>query len=88
TVFSNACSFLYNQTLDLYDECFKLKVSSEEAVSYFPSLKSAFISNQAGTSLLNQSKILKESAFVDRRVYQGPEDWLKYVTDTKNEIVK
>ena len=88
TVFSNACSFLYNQTLDLYDECFKLKVSSEEAVSYFPSLKSAFVSNQAGTSLLNQAKILKESAFVDRRVYQGPEDWLKYVTDTKNEIVK
>lgn len=88
TVFSNACSFLYSQTLNLYDECFALKVSSSEAVSYFPSLKSAFISNQAGRSLLNQAKILKESAFIERRVYQGSDDWLKYISDTKNVITK
>lgn len=88
SVFANACSYLYNQVLTLYDQCYNLKISSGEALSYFPAYKNAFISNVASSSLLNQAKILKESAFIDRKVYQGANDWVDYVTDVKNLISK
>lgn len=86
SVFDNACSFLYNQVLVLYDQCFELGVSSLEALSYYPAYKTAFVNNIANSSLLNQATILRDSAFIDRKVYHGAEDWLTYLNNVEHLI--
>ena len=88
SVFEDACQFLYERVMDLYKECFNLKVNSSEALSYFPTLKATFVTNVAQSSLLAQADMLRDSAFINNKIYQGPQDWLRYTTEVKNIITK
>lgn len=84
--FDNACNLLYSRTLELYEDCMALEITSEEAVTYVSSLKSAFITHTAQESLKVQAQILKSSVKIGRKVLAGPQDWLEYVSNIHHII--
>lgn len=86
--FSTAASLLYNKTLELYDECFELEVDSNDAFTFIPVLRSAFILHTAEMSLRTQSKILNGGLRLGRQIYSGPQDWMTYIQDMHLEITR
>lgn len=84
--FENACNLLYTRTLELYEDCYDLEISSEEAIGYITSLKSAFITHVAQESLKIQAQVLKSSVKVGRKLLAGPQDWLDYVASIHHII--
>ena len=84
--FENACNLLYTRTLELYEDCYDLEISSEEAIGYITSLKSAFITHVAQESLKIQAQVLKSSVKVGRKLLAGPQDWLNYVASVHQTI--
>lgn len=81
-----ASTRLYKRCLDLYDDCYALKVDTESALTILPTLKSLLISNISYTSVESQNAIINGA--ISQRVgqrfktYSGPEGWLEYIRDT------
>ncbi len=87
-VFENACNILYTRTIELYDECIALGISSTDSVTYMAALKSSFTTHVAQEALKVQAQILKSSIKIGRKIYSGPTDWLHYISVVHSEIAK
>lgn len=83
---SVACQKLYEMTVDLYDECFALQVSSDEILNREPELKAGFLRHLSTQCVNTQIEIVQNGVKFGRKRYQGSQDWLDYTTKMATEI--
>lgn len=71
---------LYSRSMELYDECFDLAVATDEALSYMPAYKAAFLARVMLDSANIQSTIIMKGCWVGKTFYSGYQDCLEYLT--------
>jgi hypothetical protein len=86
SVRQDACQKVYTRCMDLYDECFDMKIKSCELLNYVPSLKAAFIAHIGTQTLQTQAKIISGSYRLGSKSYTGFEDWLSYTGHAVSEL--
>lgn len=86
TVRQDACQKVYARCLELYDECFAMKLDTNEVLNLLPALKSAFVSHVSFQSLNVQAQIVQGSYQVGRKIYSGNSDWLQYTSHVTSEL--
>lgn len=86
TTKSMACQKLFTRTMDLYDTCFEMSVSSGDVPASSTSLVSALLSHVAEQNVKAQVNILQKSHRLGKHVFSGADDWLVYCSKTVAEL--
>lgn len=81
-----AANKLYSEVIDLYDRCFDLEISSQEAVSYSVAYRAAFLDSVSESTIVSQAEIIKNGMWYNREYYKSSEDWIKYMDRVVSEI--
>lgn len=77
---------LYSRSMDLYTECFDMAVPTNEAISYLPAYKSAFLARVMLDSANIQSTIIIKGCWIGKTFYSGYQECLEYLTHFTNVI--
>lgn len=77
---------LFNEALDLYDDCFSRKTSSSQFPAVLLALRSAFKTNANRFSLECSFRIMNEGLFQGKKVYKGDDGYMEYVSNFLSEI--
>lgn len=81
-------SVAYVRCMNLYDTCYDLCKSCEDAMSSLVVLRSAMQSNIIETSMAVQRSIVSTGYRQGKRLYRGPDGWLDYIQQVTREIVE
>lgn len=79
---------LYEKSNNLYDICFELGRTHEDAMSSLIELQSAIQSNMIETSIINQRAIMSTGIIQDKRRYIGAKGWLAYNQMVTREVTE
>ena len=77
---------IYSKVMALYDDCFQLARSYEDATSRLVDLRDVIKANLIETSMGSQRVIMSTGLKRGRKHYRGPSGWLEYVQDVAREI--
>lgn len=88
TVHQEAMGVVYEKVMALYDLCFELEQSYEDAMSRIIDLKDIVKANLIETGLATQRLIMTTGTHIGRRYYRGAGGWLKYVQDLSRNIAE
>lgn len=77
---------LYNSTVDLYDSCFSLAISSDQIPMLLMSLQGNFKANAVRENLKAQYEIMDRGAWIGRKKYLGADDCLEYMSEFSTEF--
>lgn len=77
---------LYSRSMELYMECFEMAIPTEEAISYLPAYKSAFLARVMLDSANVQSTIIMKGCWIGKHFYSGYQDCLEYLTHLTNTV--
>lgn len=86
TVQQEAMGILYEKAMALYDECFEMEQSYEDAMSKIIDLKDIVKANLIETGMGLQRAIMSVGQKVGRNFYRGADGWLFYVQNLVREI--
>ena len=77
---------LYTRSMELYDECFDMAIPTNEAISYLPAYKSAFLARTMLDSANVQSTIIMKGCWIGKSFYSGYQECLEYLTHLTNVV--
>lgn len=77
---------IYERVMELYDECFDMEQSFDDAMSALVDLKVAVQSNMIETSMGMQRTILSTGMRYGRKFYQGTLGWLEFTQLIAREL--
>ena len=86
TVQQEIMGTLYEKTMALYDDCFALQRSKEDAMSRIVDLKDVIKANLIETGLSIQRTIVSTGLRQGRKFYRGANGWLQYVQTLAREL--
>lgn len=86
TVQSEAMGILYEKAMALYDECFDLEISHDDAIAKIIDLKDVIKANLIETGLANQRAIMSTGVRFGRKFYSGPLGWLEFTQQLCREL--
>lgn len=86
TVQSDAMSIVFARAMELYDTCFELKQTYEDAMAYIVDLKDAIKANVIETGMQIQRTIMSTGMRYGRKMYRGTVGWLDFSQQLVREI--
>lgn len=86
TVQQEAMAIVYEKTVAVYDRCYTLARTLEDAISELVPLKDCLVANVIETGLQTQRAIMSVGAKVGRRTYRGSNGWLEYSMGLARDI--
>lgn len=86
TVQQEVMGTIYEKAMALYDECFNLARSYEDAMSRIVDIKDIIKANLIETGMETQRAIMSVGLKRGRYTYRGPQGWLQYVQDLSREV--
>ena len=81
TVQQEVMGTVYEKAMALYEECFEMAQTYDDAMSKMVSLKDIIKANVIESGLGAQRTIMSTGLKVGRKNYFGPDGWLRYVND-------
>lgn len=86
TVQQEVMGVLYEKLMALYDDCFNLKQSYDDAMSRVIDLKDILKANIIETGMGLQRAIMSVGQRVGRKFYRGPQGWLEFVQNLSRTV--
>ena len=86
TVQDEAMGVLFEKTMALYDLCYEMERSAEDALSDLIPLKDCIRANMIETCMTNQRTVLSIGMRVGRKSYRGTKGWLEYTSNSLREL--
>lgn len=78
----NAMQLLYSKCVELYDTCYDMQISTEDAIAELINLRDAISHNLIELSIEQQKIILYEGLKTGHRHYAGSEGWISFASGT------
>lgn len=88
TVQQEVMGVLYEKCMALYEDCFNMAQSYEDAMSRIVDLKDIIKANIIETGMGLQRVIMSTGVKVGRKFYRGPSGWLAYVQNLSREVAE
>lgn len=86
TVQQEAMGIVFEKTMAVYDICFDLARTCEDAISELVPLKDCIVANVIESGLQTQRAIISVGAKVGRETYRGNNGWLEYSMRLAREV--
>lgn len=88
TIQNEAMSLVFEKAMNLYEECFELERSYEDAMAYIVDLKDAVRANIIETGLQMQRAIMSVGYRFGRKTYRGTAGWLDFTQQLVREVTE
>lgn len=86
SVRDEVCQKVFVRCVELYRECYKMAVPSDQVMNGEPELRAAFIAHVGTQSINTQMEIVQGKLRLGRKTYSGFSDWLSYTKKMTVEI--
>ncbi len=86
TIQSEAMGVVYEKTMMLYDTCYDLGQSYEDAMAYIINLKDSMKANIIDTGIQMQRAIISTGYKYGRKTYRGTTGWLEFSQQLVREV--
>lgn len=88
TIQNEAMGIVFEKTMALYDLCFDLAQSFEDAMAYIIDLKDSIRANVIETGLQMQRTIMSTGLRYNRKTYQGTNGWITFAQQLVREVAE
>ena len=82
----DAKRLLYQEAMNLYDECFTRAMSSNQYPAIYLAVRNAFKTNVTSFSLQCSFKIMNEGMWYNRKMLKGSDGYLEYISSFQSEL--
>ncbi len=86
TVQTDAMSVVFEKTMNLFDVCFELEQSYDDAMAYIINLRDSMKANIIDTGIKMQRAIISTGFTYGRRTYRGVSGWLNFSQQLIREV--
>lgn len=86
TIQNEAMGIIFAKTMDVYDTCFEMEQTYEDAMAYIIDLRDSIKANVIETGLQMQRAILSTGLRYGRRFYRGTSGWMDFSQQLVREV--